>query len=307
MTILFHSTLDDPTAWLARLNALLPGETVRLWPDIDDPAAIEFAILWTQPPGGLHGMPALKAVQSLGAGINQLGIDTMPPGVRIARLVDEGLSVGMAEYCLLAALRHFRRFDLHERAQRAGEWSFRLPPDRTGFEIGIMGLGTLGGAVAQRLVASGFPVRGWTRQPRDVAGIRCFAGEAGLDPFLDGLKAMICLLPLTEATTGILNARLFQRLQDAYLINVGRGAHLVDADLIAALEKGQLAGATLDVFHEEPPAPNHPFWSHPLILMTPHVASGADPATAAAIVAENIRRARTGAPLLNEVDRLRGY
>jgi glyoxylate/hydroxypyruvate reductase A len=307
MSILFYSTIDDPAEWLPRLQAHLPGETIRLWPDIGDPAAVDVAVLWTQPPEGLGALTGLKAVQSLGAGVNQLSLGTVSPAIRVARLVDPGLSDDMAEYCLLATLRYFRRFDLHERAQRVGEWSFRLPQDRAGYEVGIMGLGTLGAAVAARLAANGFPVRGWTRLPREVEGVRCFAGATELDAFLDGLKVVICLLPLTAETTSILNARLFARLDGAYLINVGRGAHLVDDDLVQALEAGRLAGATLDVFHSEPPPADHPFWSHSHILMTPHVASAGDPATATAIVAENIHRAQAGAPMLYEVDRARGY
>jgi glyoxylate/hydroxypyruvate reductase A len=307
LAILFHSTIDDPNEWLPRLKALLPDETFRLYPEIADPSEIEVAVLWTQPPEGLSGFTNLRAVQSMGAGVNQLQIDTIPAAVRLARLVDDGLSRGMAEYCLLATLRYFRRFDRHATAQRHGEWSFCLPQDHTKYEVGIMGLGILGTTVARRLADNGFPVRGWTRLPREVDGIRCFSGSAQLSEFLTGLRVVICLLPLTPETTGILNGKLFSHLDDAVLINVGRGAHLVEDDLVVALENGSLAGATLDVFQTEPPEPSHPFWNHSKIFMTPHVASAGDPVTAAAVVAENIRRAKSGTPLLFEVDRSRGY
>jgi glyoxylate/hydroxypyruvate reductase A len=229
------------------------------------------------------------------------------PEIRVARLVDAGLTQRMAEYCLLAALRYSRHFDAHERAQRAGQWIVRLPQPPADYPVGVLGLGVLGAATALRLQANGFPVRGWTRTPKTVEGIDCFAGPAQLDAFLDGLKIVICLLPLTPETRGILDARLFGRLKSAFLINVGRGPHLVDADLIRALDAGQIEAATLDVFHQEPPPAEHPFWRHPRILMTPHIASTGDPATATAIVVENIRAARAGTPLLFEVARDRGY
>jgi glyoxylate/hydroxypyruvate reductase A len=308
MTVLFYSTLDDPAEWLPRLRGLMPKEDFVVWPEIGDPRTVDVALLLMQPPGGLGAFTALRVVQSLGAGVNQLALDTMPPGVRVARLVDPGLTERMAEYCLLAILRYHRSFDVFERVQRAGAWAYRLPEPRSGYPIGIMGLGEIGGAVARRLAANQFTVRGWSRRPKQIADVACFTGEHGLPAFLRGLRALICVLPLTPATEGILSARLFEQLAPgAVLINVGRGLHLVEDDLLAALQSGQLTGATLDVFREEPLPANHPFWSHKLILMTPHVAGAGDPDTAAGLVVENIRRARAGAPLLHELDRERGY
>lgn len=308
MTILFHSTLDDPRDWIPRLAALMPQETFRVWPDCGDPNDVDAALLWTQPDGGLAAFPGLRFVQSIGAGVDQLAPASFPRGVRLARLVDAGLSDRMAEYCLLAVLRHYRQFDLHAAEQRHGKWHYRRPAPRAHYPVGIMGLGVLGLAVAERLVAAGFSVRAWTRTGRSTAPVPVHAGPGGLEPFLHDLAAVICLLPLTSQTEGILSADLFRRLpRGAVLINVGRGRHLVEADLLAALDSGQLAGATLDVFRTEPLPSRHSFWEHPRILITPHVAAIGDPDSAAALVVENFRRARAGAPLLHEVEPGRGY
>jgi glyoxylate/hydroxypyruvate reductase len=308
MTIMFHSTLDDPAEWVPRLQALLPGEDIRAWPDIGDRAAVDVAVVWIPPEEGLASFTGLRAVQSLGAGINQLGMHLFPPHVRVARLVDRGLTGMMTEYALLAALRHARNFDAHERAQRASTWDYIMPGGVGSFTVGVMGLGVIGAAVALRLAANGFPVRGWARSPKSLDGVACFSGETGLAEFLGGTRILINLLPLTPQTENILDARLFASLpKGAFVVNIGRGAHLVDADLLAALNSGHLAGATLDVFRPEPLPPEHPFWQHPRILMTPHVAGTGDPDSAAQVVAENIRRAKQGETLLNEVDRTRGY
>jgi glyoxylate/hydroxypyruvate reductase A len=193
-----------------------------------------------------------------------------------------------------------RNLDAHERAQRASTWDYLMPTGVGSFTVGVMGLGVIGAATALRLAANGFPVRGWARSAKTLEGVACFSGAAGLTEFLSGTRILINLLPLTPQTEGILDARLFAALpQGAFVVNIGRGAHLVDADLLAALDSGHLAGATLDVFR--------PFWLHPRILMTPHVAGTGDPDSAAQVVAENIRRAKRGEALLNEVDRARGY
>jgi glyoxylate/hydroxypyruvate reductase A len=305
---MFHSTLDDPAEWVPRLQALLPEADIRVWPDIGDPAAVEVAVVWIPPEEGLVSFTGLRAVQSLGAGINQLGMHTFPPSVRVARLVDSGLTGMMTEYALLAALRYARNFDFHERAQRASTWDYVMPAGVGAFTVGVMGLGVIGAATALRLAANGFPVRGWARSAKALDGVACFSGADELPAFLSETRVLINLLPLTPQTENILDAKLFAMLpKGAFVVNIGRGAHLVDADLLAALDSGHLAGATLDVFRPEPLPSDHPFWLHPRILMTPHVAGTGDPDSAAKLVAENIRRAMHGEPLLNEVDRARGY
>jgi glyoxylate/hydroxypyruvate reductase A len=308
MTIMFHSTLDDPSEWVPRIQALLPDEDIRIWPDIGDPAEVEFAVVWIPPEEGMKSFTGLRAIQSLGAGINQLSMHLLAPSVRIGRLVDTGLTGMMTEYALLAALRYARNIDFHERAQRASTWEYVMPAGVKSFTAGVMGLGAIGSATALRLAANGFTTRGWARSAKALGGVTCFSGEATLPEFLSETQILVNLLPLTPQTENILDAKLFAMLpKGAFVINIGRGAHLVDADLLAALDSGHIAGATLDVFRPEPLPAGHPFWQHPRILMTPHVAGTGDPDSAAQVVAENIRRAKSGEPLLNEVDRARGY
>jgi glyoxylate/hydroxypyruvate reductase A len=308
MTVMFHSTLDDPAEWVPRIQALLPDEDVRIWPDIGDPAKVEVAVVWIPPEEGMKSFTGLRAIQSLGAGINQLSMHLLAPGVRIGRLVDTGLTGMMTEYALLAALRYARNIDFHERAQRESKWEYVMPAGVKSFTAGVMGLGAIGSATALRLAANGFTTRGWARSAKALDGVTCFSGEATLPEFLSETQILVNLLPLTPQTENILDAKLFAMLpKGAFVINIGRGAHLVDADLLAALDSGHIAGATLDVFRPEPLPSDHPFWQHPRILMTPHVAGTGDPDSAAQVVAENIRRAKSGEPLLNEVDRARGY
>jgi glyoxylate/hydroxypyruvate reductase A len=308
MSVIFHSTLDDPTEWVPRLQALLPGEDIRVWPDIGDPAAVEVAVVWIPPDGGLVGLTSLRLVQSLGAGINQLGMHSFPPHVRVARLVDRGLTGMMTEYALLVALHYARNFDYHGRAQRRSTWDYVMPTGVGSCRVGVLGLGVIGAAVARRLAENGFPVSGWARSNKTIDGVTCFSGDERLSAFLADLRVLINLLPLTPQTANILDAKLFAMLpKGASVVNIGRGAHLVDADLLAAIDSGHLGGATLDVFREEPLPTGHPFWLHPRITITPHCAGTGDPDSAAEVVAENIRRAKRGDPLLNEVDRARGY
>jgi glyoxylate/hydroxypyruvate reductase A len=308
MALMFLSADDPAEAWREALLARIPELDFRIWPEVGDPAAIDLALVWQPPPGELARYPKLRAILSLGAGIDGLLAQPGLPDVPIARMVDPSLTRTMTEYVVLATLRHHRQFDHFEREQRAARWSYAFPPQAADRRVGVMGLGVLGSAVAHGLADHGFPVAGWSREAKQLFGIESFAGRAGLPAFLARTDILVCLLPLTRETAGILNAASFAGLpRGASLINVARGAHLVEADLIAALDSGQLAGATLDVFREEPLPPDHPLWRHPKVLITPHVASYASPLTAAEGVAANIRRARAGQPLLHQVDRARGY
>jgi glyoxylate/hydroxypyruvate reductase A len=308
MALMFLSADDPVEAWREALLAEIPGLDFRIWPEVGDPAEIDVALVWQPPPGELARYPSLRAILSLGAGIDGLLAQAGLPDVPIARMVDPSLTRTMSEYVLLATLRHHRQFDHFERAQRAARWSFALPPQAAERQVGIMGLGVLGSAAAASLAAHGFRVAGWSREAKRLAGVESFAGPDGLDAFLARTEILVCLLPLTSHTCGILSAATFARLpRGACLINVARGAHLVETDLIAALDSGQVEGATLDVFRAEPLPPDHPLWHHPKVLITPHVASYASPLTGAEGVAENIRRARAGRPLLHQVDRGRGY
>jgi glyoxylate/hydroxypyruvate reductase len=308
VALLFLSPDDPADAWRAELQARISDLDVRIWPEVGDPAEIELALVWRPPPGELARYPHLRAILSLGAGIDGLIADPELPDVPIARMVDPSLTRTMTEYVLLAVLRHHREFDRFERAQRAREWAYAFPPQAADRRVGIMGLGELGAAAAGRLVAHGFQVLGWSRSAKALDGVVSYAGRSELHTFLHRTEILVCLLPLTAETVGILDAATFAELpHGACVINVARGQHLVENDLVHALDSGRLAGATLDVFREEPLPPGSPLWSNPKVLVTPHVASYSLPATAADGVAANIRRALVGEPLLHQVDRARGY
>ena len=308
MALLFLSPDDPAEAWRAELQARIPGLDVRIWPEVGDPADIDLALVWRPPSGELARYPNLRAILSLAAGIDGLVADPDLPDVPIARMVDPSLTRTMTEYVLLAVLRHHREFDRFERAQRAREWAYAFPPQAADRRVGLMGLGELGSAAARVLVAHGFQVLGWSRSPKALDDVVSYAGRSELHPFLHRTDILVCLLPLTADTVGILDAATFAELpHDACVINVARGQHLVEADLIEALDSGHLGGATLDVFRAEPLPPGNPLWDHPKVLVTPHVASYSVPATAADGVAANIRRILAGEPLLHQVDRARGY
>ncbi len=309
MALLFLSDSDDPVAWRAALAKRVPGFDMRVWPDTGAAADIDAALVWNHPPGALKAFPKLRAILSLGAGVNHILDDPeIPSDIPIARIVDPGLATGMAEYAALAVLRYHRNFDVYERQQRDRRWR-RLPiPVTTARRVGVLGLGEIGSACARTIGGLGFPVAGWSRTPKSLPGVACYAGPDGLAPFLNGTDILVCVLPLTAATRGIINQTTLAKLpRGAFLINIARGAHVVDQDLIAALDSGQLAGATLDVFAHEPLPSEHPFWSHPKVTLTPHIASITNPETAADGVAENLRRLHDGRPLLNLADRARGY
>jgi glyoxylate/hydroxypyruvate reductase len=309
MALLFLSNSDDPKAWRAALTKRLPDVDLRVWPDTGDVREIEAALVWNHPPGELLNYPNLRAILSLGAGVNHILDDPkLPPGVPIARIVDPGLTAGMVEYALLAVLRYHRNFDAYESFQRGKQWT-PLPVPVTGRRrIGVLGLGEIGGACARAIAAVGFPVSGWSRTRKALPGIASYAGVEQLPAFLGQTDILLCVLPLTAATRGLLNRDTLAALpRGAYVINIARGAHIVEADLIAALDSGQVAGATLDVFQQEPLPADHPLWTHLKITVTPHVASVTNPDTAADGVVENLRRLRAGHALLHLVDRSAGY
>jgi glyoxylate/hydroxypyruvate reductase A len=299
----------DVSSWVTALRAHDPSLTVEVWPEIIDPGKVEYVLCWNHPAGVLQEFPRLKCVSSLGAGVNHLLDDpACPPEVPLVRLVDTGLKQSMAEYVMFGVLDHFRRFAGYRRQQQRGEWLPQPVSRIHGLGIGLMGCGELGSYVADKLSAFGFSVHGWTRRSRQSAGVAVFAGNDALEAFLARADILVCLLPLTPETQGILDAKTFGRLpRNAFLINVARGAHLVEADLLAALDSGQLSGAMLDVFREEPLPKEHPFWKHDRITITPHIASVTDPGSAALQVVENYHRAVRGERLFNQVDRQQGY
>ena len=299
----------DMSGWVSALKTREPQIKVEVWPDIADPAAVDFTLVWKHPAGVLAGFPNLRCISSLGAGVDALLQDTgLPAGVPLVRIVDQELKQSMAEYVGLGALAHFRRFDRYREQQANCTWQARPLGHISAMRVGILGLGELGSHVAHKLAEIGFSVQGWSRSAKSFEGIANFYGDDGLATFLAATDILVCLLPLTHATRGILNAELFRQLPaEAYLINVARGEHLVEEDLLTAIDAGHISGALLDVFRQEPLPPEHPFWRHPRIRVTPHIASITNPESAVLQVLENYHRTLSGQPLLNQVDSQRGY
>ncbi len=310
MALLFVTDFDDPRDWVPALKAEMPGLEVRVWPDLGDPGDIVYALAWNPKPGLLASLPNLKAIFSLGAGVDGILADTtLPADVPLLRMVDDSLTRGMVEYVVLQVLDWHRQGPSYRGQQRKALWRPRRQKLARECRVGVMGLGELGRATAQSLAALDFDVAGWSRSARTLDGVSCFHGSGqGFGQFLARSDILVCLLPLTADTAGILGGKTFSRLPEgAYLINAARGGHLNETDLLAALGSGQLAGAALDVFADEPLPRGHPFWRDPRITITPHVASVTHARTAAKSVAANIRRIEAGESLENLVDLKRGY
>ncbi|UUZ77092.1 glyoxylate/hydroxypyruvate reductase A [Polaromonas sp. P1(28)-13] len=309
VTVYFHSELDDPLAWAQILTEALPDLRFLTGPACDSPESVDIALVWTPPPQGLNAFPNLRAVLSLGAGVDQLQLDSLRnPQISVARLVDPTLTARMVDYCKAAVFYLHRNFHVHQRQQVRRVWKFIAPVDAGTRRILILGQGVLGAAVAVGLADEGFHVSGWSRSPKGLPNVKSLCGENVLAPALAESDIVINLLPLTSQTRGILNRGFFSQIKpDTCLINVGRGAHLNEPDLLEALDEGKVAAAFLDVFDQEPLPPEHPFWSYAQVHVTPHVASLSDPAHSAATVIENIRRAMNRLPLVNAVDRSTGY
>ena len=274
--------------------------------NLDD---IDVALAWKPEHGLLATMKNLKMVVSLGMGVDHLLADNrVPSGVAITRIVDDGLIGQMSEYAIYWALHYHRDMDKYAIHEKAGTWKVEPFADTIDRRVGIMGLGTIGQDTAQKFNALGFPTAGWSRSPKSVPGVESFHGEDGLVKFLARTDILVNVLPLTRETHGILNAKTLSGLpKGAYVINMGRGGHTVDADVIAALDSGHLNGVALDVFTTEPLPKEHPYWMHPKVRVTPHIAGATNPRTAAPGVIENIKRVRTGQPLINAVDPKTGY
>jgi glyoxylate/hydroxypyruvate reductase A len=306
MRIVFYAPHTKPEPWVDLIKASLPEAEVSAWQP-GAPAA-DYAVVWAPPQQLLDEQPGLRGLFNIGAGVDALMKLRIPPQTLVVRLDDAGMSVQMAEYVCHAVIRHFRELDAYERDVAAGQWSFRKPRRREDFPVGVMGLGVLGSRVAAALQVFEFPVVGWSRTPKQVPGVRCFAGEEQFDAFLAATRVLVCLVPLTADTEGILNRRTLSKLRpDGYLINVARGGHLVEDDLVAVLDAGHLAGATIDVLRQEPPPADHPFWKHPKITLTPHTSARTLREETIEQIAGKIRAIGRGEPIAGVVDRERGY
>lgn len=309
MALLFRSSVDSAARWQSELVRLSPELDTRIWPEFGDPSEIDYALVWRPEPGLLASLPNLKLILSLGAGVDHILCDPqLPQGVPIVRLVDPCLTAAMSEYVALQVLRLHRQ-DLDYRIQQEAEIWRELPQKNASERpVGILGLGEIGQQAGGKLASLGFSISGWSRSAKTIAGFTTYAGAAGLTQMLGKTEILVCLLPLTSQTEGILCAQTFAALPvGAAIVNAGRGGHLVEEDLIPALDSGQLSAAALDVFREEPLPPGHPFWHHPRILVTPHIAGITNPATAAPIILDNIRRCEEGRPLINQIDPAQGY
>jgi glyoxylate/hydroxypyruvate reductase A len=300
--------------WSERLRAALPEADIDTRDSarttVDEHATpADYALVWRPDPSFFVEQPRLKAIFNLGAGIDALAtMPGFPRSVPLIRLEDAGMARPMAQYALAVVLRHACRFDEYARCQAEHRWAPRRPHAPGELEVGVLGLGAIGHVVAETIAGQGFRVRGYARSRRDVLGIRAFAGAAELAAFLTGLHVLVNALPLTPETTGILRREHLERLADgAHVVNLARGAHLVEDDLLALLDSGKLGGATLDVFREEPLPPAHPFWSHPRITVTPHVSGVTMLDESVEQVANKIRSMERGAPVSGVVDWTRGY
>lgn len=306
MRVSFCCTDTKPAPWLEGLRAALPGAVIEPWAP-GAPQA-DYAVVWSPPQQFIDEQPALKGIFNIGAGVDALLRLRLPPGARVVRIDDGGMAVQMAEFVCHALIRHFRELDGYEADVAQRKWSYRRPRSRLDFPVGIMGLGVLGERVAHAVAGFDFPVRGWSRTPKAIAGVRCFAGAAQFNDFLAGTRVLVCLLPLTDDTQDIMNRDSLSRLQPGgYVINVARGAHLVDDDLLALLDSGHLAGAALDVFRTEPLPADHPFWRHPKITVTPHTSARTLREESIAQIAGKILALARGEPIAGVVDTRRGY
>ena len=300
---------DEWAAWWPALQAALPGESLLRERGNTPADQIDIALVANPSGGELEGLPALRLVQSLWAGVDKLLADpTVPVQVPLARMVDPVLNDAMAQTALWAVLGLHRSFFAYAEQQRAREWRPRTQWLAGEVPVAVLGLGRMGAGVAQRLALNGYPVRGWSSRQAAVDGVVALAGDAALPHVLASARIVVNLLPLTPATRGFFNTQRFaQMARGASLVNLARGAHVVEADLLAALDSGRLRHAVLDVFATEPLPAGHAFWTHPQVTVLPHVAALTDPRSAVDVVARNVRAIRHGQPLEHLVDRSRGY
>jgi glyoxylate/hydroxypyruvate reductase A len=313
MRILLYRGDGVIAPWARDFAAALPHAETVIWQEGERVAPCDYAVLWAPTPALLDQLRnahcSLRAIFLMGAGVDALlkfG-DALPP-VPIVRLGDAGMAEQMADYVAHAVLRYFRRFDDYERQAREGLWRPLDLPDKRDFTVGVLGLGKLGVPVVRTLRQLGFPVRGWSRTPKDLPGIACYAGMDQLDDFLAGTRVLVCMLPLTPETNNLLDrARLSRLPEGAYLVNVARGGLVAEPDLLALIRAGHIAGATLDVFRNEPlPAP-HPFWNEPRITITPHISALTLRGEAVRQIAAKIKLLEQGETVADVVDRECGY
>lgn len=269
-SIAFYSRHAETDLWLTPLQQALPKAAIKVWPDYDESATL--ALAWAPDQAFIDAHPHLKVIINMGAGVDAVLALRLPKDVAVIRVKDGGMAVQLAEYCCEASIRFYREFPQYEQQRQQHLWQNNLLSDRAKYPIGVMGLGVLGEKIAQALRFFDFPVNGWSHSRKAIDGVQCYDGGE-LEAFLKASRLLICVLPLTDETRGILNYHHLSLLQtDSYLVNVARGGHLVEADLIKLIHEGKMRGATLDVTQHEPLEHNDPLWDMPLIRITPHIA-----------------------------------
>ena len=309
MALLIVSPKMELTQWIDHIRMLAPDIDLRIWPDVGDPRDIMFGFAHKPPAGVWKPFLNLKGIACMGVGVDHILSDPdFPMEVPLARIVDPTMANFMGEYIVLAVLSHCRNYGFYIKNQAESRWDRRVPLLAAETPVGIMGMGQLGSLAAEKLMCFDFPILGWSREPKRMGKITGFAGQNELASFLSQSRILVCLLPLTPETRGILNNDTFSKLpKGAYIINAARGEHLVESDLLDALDSDHLAGACLDVFQMEPLPGNHPYWHHPKIVITPHIASLILPKNLIPQLLGNYRRALAGKTLKNLVDPKRGY
>ncbi|MDB5907242.1 MAG: glyoxylate/hydroxypyruvate reductase [Massilia sp.] len=309
MRILLYRADGDTEPWETDFAEVLPNAETVVWQDGTSEAVCDYAVLWAPPAALLSQLTHVKAIFLAGAGVDAvLKYGDLLPDAPIIRLGDAGMAVQMAEYVAHAVLRYFRRFDEYEKQARRGNWTPLPQFDKREFTVGVLGMGVLGRRVLDALGHFGFPLRGWSRTPKQVDGVACYAGMESLNEFLAGTRVLVCMLPLTPETANLLDrARLSLLPKGAYLINVARGGHVAEPDLLTLIRLGHLAGATLDVFRNEPLPGPHPFWDEPRITMTPHISALTVRHDSVRQIADKIGKLENGKAVADVVDRARGY
>lgn len=308
MALLYKADPVRGEQWQALFAEQAADIEWRAWPDIGDPRDIRYLAAWQAPDDLDTLLPNLQVLFALSAGVDQLDLGRLPTSLPVVRLLDPGITQGMCEYASFAVLSLHRDMLRYRQQQTEKRWqAHRLVPAAKR-RIGVMGLGLQARQILASLQPYGFALSGWARSRHRIPRVDCFAGAEQLPAFLGQCDIVLCVLPLTERTEGILDRQLFQHLpKGAALVNMGRGGHLVEEDLLDALASGQLSAAVLDVLQQEPAAPDHPFWHHPQILLTPHIAAMTQPESAFAVLLENIRRHQRGEPMLGQIDREQGF
>ncbi|MGF7158896.1 glyoxylate/hydroxypyruvate reductase A [Rhodoligotrophos appendicifer] len=313
MAVLYIAQGWDLAPWQEAIEQQAPDREARIWPDYGDPTEIDYALVWKPPHGVFKTFPNLKGIFNLGAGVDHLMADRTLPDIPIGRIIDPNMTMRMTEYVVLQVLLHHRQQLLLSEAQRSRKWASINQPAAADVRVGVMGLGVLGGDAAEKLRQLGFRVAGWSRTAKQLAGIECFCGAEQFTAFLNRTDIVVCLLPHTPETEGLLNADAFKALAKdgplagPVLINAGRGKVHVETDILHALESDDLHAVSLDVFEQEPLDPGSPLWSHPRAVITPHIASDSDPKSLTTFILRQMKRIEAKKEIEARIDLAQGY